>query len=366
MTGNLGTNLTYDLSTSPAAISIVNDGKTLMIDPGIVFPAGENLTVSWSGLHDATCDAEVDPPTWAFQVTGPPCTPGLNGMVGNAMSRIPTGLSTTPVEYFVAADSDPNGYVYVGGTADLYRTPKAGGTTQDIEALDTLTSTHLGYDMLVDGNQIFTLESNTSTTVTSNLLWRLSSDGGATWTKENYMQLPQAANDDMRAITSYKGRYYMTTDESIDGTQIWSVAAASSALPQTAVLEVTVPDDEYCDAIALDDVYYYLACYSGRIIRVDRVTHVKELITDAFSVNITKNALHAHDFDGDGHADALYFSSYYEEVDYVCKPGGSGPFYTGVLASFGSGSSNYGLGFDPVSHVLWMFDDDTREFVKIE
>ncbi|NVB84740.1 MAG: hypothetical protein HOV81_40595 [Kofleriaceae bacterium] len=365
ITGDLGTSLTYDLATAPSAIAIVNDGKTLVIDPGIVFPAGENLTVSWSGLHDATCNALINPPTWAFQVTGPPCTPGVNGMVGNTLSRIPTGLSTAPTEYYVATDTAPNGYVYFGGTTQLYRTPKAGGTTQDIVSLATITSSHLGYDMLVDGDQIFTLDS--STTATSNVLWRLSSDAGATWPKQNYMQLPQTPNDDLRAITSYKGRYYLTTDESTDGTQIWSVAAASSALPQTAVLEATIPDEDYCDGIALDDNYYYLACYGDdRIIRVDRVTHVTELITVAYDVNITKNALHAHDFDGDGHADALYFSSYYEEVDYVCNPGGTGPFYTGVLASFGSGTSNYGLGFDPVNGVLWMFDDDTKELVKIE
>jgi hypothetical protein len=288
----------------------------------------------------------------------------MNGMVGTTMTRIPTTISSI-TEYFVAADTNPNGYVYIGGTADLYRAPKAGGTTENLETLAGVTSTQEGYEMLIDGDQIFTLEA--STTATSNLLWRLSSDGGTTWTQQNYMQLPQVPNDDMKAIAAYNGRYYMATEESTAGTEIWSVAAASTALPETAVLELMLPDEKYCNAMAVDDDYFYLACYTGdRVVRVDRVTHATELITDAFDFNITKNSLHADDIDGDGHADVLYLSSYYGEVDYVCDPHASGPFYTGILTSIGAPSTNYGLGIDRVNKVLWLFDDDTKELVKVE
>src|SRR5690606_12538877 len=121
------------------------------------------------------------------------------------------------------------------------------------------------------GDQIFTLESVTGET--TGLLWRISADGGTTWSKQDYMTLPQAPNDDMRGITSYKGRYYITTSESSAGTEIWSVPASATILPQQAVLEATIPDEDYCSGIALDDKYYYLACYNAdRIIRVDRVT----------------------------------------------------------------------------------------------
>jgi hypothetical protein len=364
VTGNMGTSLSYDLATGPGEISVINGGKTLVIDPGIVFPAGESVNISWSGLHDATCDVLIAPPTWKVDVTGPPCTPGVNGIVGNTITRVPTGLTSSVTEYFVAADSSATGYVYVGGTSDLYRTPKAGGTTQDVEAAATLTSTQLGYDMIVVGNEIYTLESNT--TATSNVLWRLSTDGGATWVKENYMQLPQTPNDDLRAITEYKGRLYMTTDE-FSGTEIWSVPTGATTLPQNAVLEGTLTGEYYCDGVAADDFFYYLACSNGdRLIRVDRVTLATELISDSVDINSTKDAVHADDVDGDGRADALYVSSYYGEVNYVCAPGGAGPFYVDVLAVFSTSSSNYGLGFDRVNKVLWMFDDDTRDFVKIQ
>jgi hypothetical protein len=362
ISGNISTDLSFDLATGPPQVSLIDAGKTLVIDPGIVFPVGETVTVSWSGLVDATCGLAIAPPPWTFAVTGPPCTPGQDGMVGSSVTRIATGLSTLSEQY-VAVDDDPAGYVYVGGLSDLHRMPKAGGATQDVELAAGLTTSHLGYDMLVVGDEIFTLESNI--TATSNVLWRISTTGGATWSVENFMQLPQTPNDDLRAVTYHDGRIYMTTDEVV-ATEIWSIDATPATLPVIAVLEATIPDEQYCTGIALDDFYYYLTCYDDRLMRVDRTTLVPELMTDVIDINITKNAVHAHDFDSDGRADALYVGSYLEEVSYVCDPSASGPFWVDILASFGTSTSNYGLGFDPVGNALWMFDDDTREFVRIE
>jgi hypothetical protein len=362
VTGNMGTNLSYDLAMGPAAIAILDGAKTLQIDPGIVFSDDEILTISWTGLKTASCNTLIPAPTWTVQVTDPPCFPGQAGMVGTAQTRIPTGLATF-TEYFVAADEDPNGYVYVGGTGNLYRTPKAGGTTQDLEAIAGLTASHLGYDMVVLGSELYTLEAVTS--ATSGILWRLTTDGGATWPKQDYAQLPFVANDDMWSMAQYNGRIYFTTDEGTDGTQIWSVSAGASMFPQPATLETTALDEDFC-GIAVDDDYYYLSCSGGdRLVRVHRTTFAKELITDAIDFNSTRNAIHIHDIDGDGRADVLYVQGYGEEVNYVCAPN-TGPFYTDVLTGFGTGTSNYGLGFDKANGVLWMFDDDTREFVKIQ
>jgi hypothetical protein len=365
ITGTMGTNLSYDLATGPEQVSLINGGKTIVIDPGLVFPEDETLTVVWAGLMDATCAAPIASPAWSFTVTGPPCAPGEDGMVGTAMTVIPaTGVSSI-TEQYVAVDTDPNGYVYVGGTSNLYRVSKAGGAFQNLNTLAGVGTAQLGYDMIVVGSEVYTLDSNL--TATTNQLWRITTTGGATWALQNYMQLPMPPNDDLRAVTYYGGRLYMTTDELTDGTEIWSVPAASSLLPEIAVLEANIPLEEYCTGIAVDAQYYYLTCYNDdRVLRVDRVTQEKVVLTQQWDINITKNAVHAHDFDADGITDALYVHSYHEEVYYVCKPAGVGPYFTGVLASFGSGTSNYGLGFDPVEPALWMFDDDTRELVKIE
>jgi hypothetical protein len=72
ITGDMGTNLSYDLAMGPGEVAIINDGKTMMIDPGIVFPIGETLTVTWTGLNDTTCGKPIAPPTWAFTLSGPP------------------------------------------------------------------------------------------------------------------------------------------------------------------------------------------------------------------------------------------------------------------------------------------------------
>jgi hypothetical protein len=365
LTGTLGTSRAYDLATGPAEIAIINGGRTLIIDPGLVFPASEILTVSWSGLVDSTCGKPIASPTWSFQVTGPPCAPGVDGMVGNTITLFPTGLGTI-TENYVAADDRPNGFVYVGGATTLHRMPKSGGPVENVVTAAGLSSIHLGFDMVTVGDEVYTLESNTN--AATNQLFRITTNAGATWTVQNYAQFPQTPNDDLRGITFYKGRLYMTTDESIDPTQIWSIPASSSTLPELAVLEAEIPDEDFCTGVAVDDHYFYLACSNDdRLLRVDRVTKVKEVITNQIDININKNVIHAHDIDNDGRADVLYVQTGFEQVHYVCDPNtGTGPFFVDVLASFGTGSSNFGLGFDPVSRVLWMFDDDTRELVKIE
>jgi hypothetical protein len=362
VSGDQGTNLAYDLATGPAEIALVNDGKTLVIDPGIQLPPGETITVGWTGLRDATCGSTIAPPAWTFLVTGPPCVPGLGGMVGTTMTRIPTGVASF-TEQFVAVDTNPTGYVYVGGLSNLYRTPKAGGATQDVEAIAVLTATQLGYDMLIHGADLFTLESNT--TATSNQLWRISTTGGASWALQNYLQLPAAPNDDLRALAHHGDRLYAITDDTA-ATEIWSVADAAATLPAPAVLVTTLAGETNCTGLAVDAANFYLACGGGdRLLRVDRATFAVTVITTSIDFNTTKTALHVHDFDGDGVTDALYVSSYDEQVHYVCDPGDAGPHWIDVLVSFGNGTSNFGLGFDPVADTLWMFDDDTRELVSI-
>lgn len=369
VTGNLGTNLVFDLATTPDAISFINRGKTIVIDPGIVFPVGETVTVSWSGLVDASCGAPIVSPTWTFDIGGAPCTPGQNGMVGSSVTRMPTGAPTF-TEYYVVADANPNGYVYFGGDAALYRMPKAGGAIEDIEAVAGLTAGMLGQEMFIAGNEIYLIE-NTTSAVTSNLLWRISTDGGATWNVENYMQLPQPANDNIVASDYFDGRIYLATHESTNGTEIWSVAAGATTLPQMAQLEALIPDEDAdtCSGLAVDSVYYYLACSGGdRLIRVHRTTLNTELISDSINFSATNNALYAHDIDGNGRADVLYVGRDSEDVRYVCDPSGLGPFFADVLAGWGSSTAttNYGLGFDPVAGVLWTIDDANRDLLEIE
>ncbi|HEY5921772.1 MAG TPA: hypothetical protein VIV11_08880, partial [Kofleriaceae bacterium] len=72
VTGSLGTNLSFNLAMAPAQLAIVNNDKTLLIDPGIVFPQDETVTIAWTGVFDSTCGKPIPAPTWTVELTGPP------------------------------------------------------------------------------------------------------------------------------------------------------------------------------------------------------------------------------------------------------------------------------------------------------
>jgi hypothetical protein len=369
ITGDLGTNLSYDLATPQTAVTFANDNRTMVIDPATPLVPGETITVSWSGMVDAFCAAAVTPPAWSFDVLTPSCTPGTGGMVGTTVNRLATGLASF-TENYVAADHSPTGWVYVGGASNLYRLPKSGGAIEDVVIAAGITSTQLGSAMAIAGGSIFTLDTTTSTT--TSFLWRLSTSGGVTWNPLGYARWPTSPTDIARAAFLHGGRLYFVTDEITAGvaTQIWSVSASAVMLPADAMFEGSVTGEEDCDGITGDDDYFYMTCGNNdRVVRVDRTTFVSELVTDAIDLSLTKNEIHADDFDADGDADALYVTSDEERVHYICSPSGAGPFWADILVTFGTGTAgagNFGLGFDPVANVLWAYDDDTQEFVSIQ
>jgi hypothetical protein len=368
LTGDQGTTLSFDLSTSPSQVTFSNANRTVTINSGTPFHTGENVTVSWSGLVDKFCGAAIAPPTWAFHVPTPSCIPGTNGMVGATMTRIPTGISSF-TEYFVAADDQPNGYIYLGGTLDLYRVPKAGGSFEDVVDISGMSTSPLGYSMVVSGSQVFSLDNTTSTS--SSFLTRLTTSGGVTWNPLGYATWGSTPGASPYAMTLYQGRIYVVTNEFTNGaaTEIWSVPASAVVLPQTPVLEGSFTTEEECEGLAMDDHFFYLTCddSNNHLVRVDRTTFQTEVMTTSINLSSTKNDLYAHDFNGDGTADALYIKTDDETVRYLCTPAGAPPFWSDILASFGSATTtlNYGLGFDPVANTLWAEDDDTRELISI-
>jgi hypothetical protein len=370
ITGNLGTSLTYNLAATPAPtqVTFVNGGRTVQINPAVSFMPGETITVTWSGLVDNFCGAAIPSPTWTFNLMTPTCTPGAAGMVGTTMTRRATGIGSF-TENYVYADEAATGYVYVGGTTELYRVPKAGGAFQDVSTAAGITSTPLGYSVLVIADRIFTLDTVTATT--SPFLWRLSTSNGLTWNPLGYAQYPTTAGASSYSMVNYKGTIYIATNETTAGagTQIWSVSPSAVSLPTQPVLVGTITGAEECDSLAIDDFYFYLTCDDDdRIVRASRTTFQAQLITGAIPLNVTKNELRAHDTTGDGRADVLYVKNDDETVRYICGPGASGPFWHGILVDFGgtATTSNYGLGFDPVANVLWAYDDDTQELISIQ
>jgi hypothetical protein len=296
----------------------------------------------------------------------PTCTPGTAGVLAGTYTRVPTGLSSF-TEYYVAADADPTGYLYVGGTGDLHRMPKAGGATEDVETLASLGTTHLGYDMAIDGLNIYTLD---ATTTSSGRLYRISADGGATWSVADYASFATNPSDDFRTVIVDGAQLLMMTEEftTTVGTEVWAVSGAATP-PEAATSYVTFAETG-CTGLAADSTYLYAACDdSNTVVRVNRTTGAVAVVTNAIPLNATKNAVVAVDTTADGIADVLYVQVTTEEVHYVCTPAASGLQYTGVLVDWSEGASstaNYGLALDPASGDLWAWDDDTREFIRIQ
>lgn len=383
ITGNQGTSLGYDLSTGPTQVSFNSAGDVMTVDPGVAFPPGEELTLSWIGLGDQICSAPIAPPVPAYtqNVVVPPCVPGQNGLNAGAVSVIPTGGPSFS-EYFMATDTSTSGWVYAGGTTSLYRYRKDGSAVEDLEdptRLGSLPSSVLGYGGLWYDSALYVIDSATGTTLPVNgRMWRLTNDDGATWAQQDMAQWSTTAPaDDFRAMAEYGGRIYMITQEgtsSVD-TEIWSIDPKAAVLPDEAVLEGTFPSaNSYgCSALAVDASYYYAICGSPSatepVIRVDRTTLAVTILADKPATGIdfsgTVNSIFGADNDNDGIFDYLYIKGWYERGHYMCDPAGT-PYISQHYTFATDGSSNYGSTYDPVNNVIWNIDDSNRDLIKVE
>ena len=376
LTGTGGTSSTFTIPSPNVTFSA--DGKTVTIKPDGFFVAEEQVTVSVSGIRHLHCASTFPAKTWSFAVPPAVCNPGFDGMNGGRMTRIPIPAAGSFItEYFVAADTDPNGWVYTGGTSHLLRVRKDGSTYQNVTALASLGTAELGYDMLIDGQNIYVLEGKTSGT--SGHFRRISSDGGATWEKTDMATFGTGTSDDpedqLNSVALHGGTFFFLTRETTFtvNSQIWAFDK-SAAVPATAqvIREFGANAYHYCNGLAVDNNSFFTTCRKGsatsspyHIVRIDRTTGAITDLGDPVPGNTTAMALHAADKNGDGLADYLYFQEDVEEGYFVCSPYAATPWLS-KLYSFGTGTGNYGLGFDPVSNVLWAVDDDTAEFVKIQ
>ena len=296
----------------------------------------------------------------------PTCIPGMGGVLAGTVTRIPTtGISSLSESYVVP---DAAGSVYVGGAFDLYRVPKTGGAAEDIGTTAMLASANLGYDMLVDGMNLYTLD---ATTTGSGRLYRISEDGGATFNVVDYASFAMTPEDDFRSVIADGAQIYMMTEEFTDsvGTEIWQVDRAAAA-PAPSTLSLTAAGFVDCSGFAADASYFYAACGDpDAVVRIDRTTGVAEAVTTDINLGSAADKLVAVDTTADGIADVLYVQSGSEQVYYVCTPTAAGQQFTGVLADWSDGTStafSYGLSLDPVTGNLWAWDDDTFELIRIQ
>ena len=371
VTSTGGVSLTFVLP-SPA-VTFSTDKKKMTIDPGVTFTAGDSISVTWSGLGDTACGTLVPAPAWTFTAAQVTCGPGTAGMVGANTTVVPSNSIGTFTDYYSAADGNPNGYVYVGGTTELYRMPKAGGFLEDIAGRFGLTASHLGYTMHIDGQAIYTADSKT--TGTNGHLYRISNDGGTTWDPVDMAEFASVPKGGIESLASWGGRIYMMTNETTASvtTQIWSIDPTSATLPAAATLELEFGANAYmyCSGLVVDRDYFYVSCRAGSsgsnyvVLRITRANGTVVETASGLIGSTTTMALKGRDHNGDGIVDFLYRRANTSTVQYICGPA-SGAGIVGDLHTYGSGTSDYGIGYDPVGNVMWLFNDDDNSFVRLD
>jgi hypothetical protein len=143
ITGNMGTSLTYDLSTGPAEVAILDGNKTLQLDPSIVFPLGETVTVTWTGLYDATCSKPIAAPSWTTTFLGPfySVTSGTtaysDACVGGTQQALKSGTTDDGLTNLITL---PAGFQFFGQAA----TQVVASTNGWLSVDTSLTGTYLG------------------------------------------------------------------------------------------------------------------------------------------------------------------------------------------------------------------------------
>lgn len=366
ITGNLGTSISYDLAEDPAQIFVSNDQLEIWISPRRKFPSGEQLTVSWSGLEDI-CGSEVPVPSWTVTTPLPPCEPGIGGIIGS---------STTAVNHFQAAsfsrstatDNDPNGWVYNTGFVSFYRFSKDGTMAEDMDVPNRAGNL---YPTLVftEGESVYGVTNVHQPAPMSGSVVRITDNNGQTWANRDMVRWSNfEPSGPIRGFAAYGGRIYLSTlaREGVP-TEIWSFDPHAAVLPNEAVLEATLPGYSTCSGLAIDAQNYYLACdpAPGPLLRIDRVTLATTVLTTAFNISVNQNVIHGDDLDADGLFDVLYFQTLAKENYYLCDP--TGMPYAALHSQIGNfNNSNYGLAFDRGLHVLWSYDADVGELIRIE
>lgn len=370
ITGDLGTNITYDLTTNPSQVGYLDGDRTMRINTSTSYPASEHLTVSVTGLQDTRCGNPVPTTPWEVDVLGTArCTPGAAGMVGTTQTSFPTGLATGWLSY-VEPDASPSGWIYVGNAWRLHRMPKAGGATQDVAILAGLDQEHLGTHMLIDGQNLYVVNTTDSAT---GVVWRISTDGGSSWTVEDFASFPVPLTDDIAGITTHGNSIYLLTVGYQGGgaPQIWSMARNPSSVPTVVTFEGIVDVPEGCSGFALDDDYFFTACGTGffgnremvRIPRTGGPFFPIELLQGALGSGSI--SMRVADTDTDGSADLLYVRGSNEYVFSLCGPHTPAPVF-GTFIDYGAVSGSRGLGFDKTANTLWVYDDDTQELLRFQ
>lgn len=303
--------------------------------------------------------------SYTVSVTPVPCAPGRDGAVGQTLTTLTVPSSFSASVRAMAADASATGWVYfVEPGIGFNRFRKDGsGKEDDIHTGFSLAAGDIGYEMDIDGNDIYL--TNDSTSCTSMCVYRVSSDGGATFSIQDMATFTSAPNDDLRGIAVRGNTMYVITHDSVE-TELYSIDI-SGTLPATATRLGVFSGLEYCSGLDVDANYLYTVCNdidgTNRvgIARIALGTWAASpyLATPSFFTVGTDiiSGVYGQDLDADGGFDILYVTGDSGDDLYSCTGATGSRFEAEWLTAF-SGDDE-GMAFDLTSGRLYKVDESS-------
>lgn len=317
--------------------------------------------------------------TFTLTLNAPPCAPGQDGAIAGMVTNITVPSNFSGSVRGMAADDSATGWVYfVEPNLGFNRFRKDGSQKEDdIQTQITgLANGDIGYEMDIDGNNIYVTSDDTACTTTC--VYRLSNDGGATFSFQDLADFtaPGSPNDDLRGIHVDGNTMYVITHNPVE-TELWSINLGGT-LPDTAPVRLaTFPDLETCSGLEGDDSFLYTACNdvnggsSVGVARIDLATLVAEVVVETpsfFTVGSDIiSALYGQDLNADGDFDILFVTGDSGDDLYVCEPAAStvGNNLSAEWLDDFSGDDE-GMAFDRVNGAFYKVDEFSDAAAEIE
>jgi hypothetical protein len=305
---------------------------------------------------------------FTLEVTGPPCAPGQNGVVGSASAPVPVSVvGGIPGPSFTgefAADTSTAGWTYFIAPGVLARVSKDGATQQNLlTSIPGLSGTDAGREIQFVGNDIYIASQSTGTT---RRVLRISTDGGATFSVQDMVTFPAGVPGSVRGIFVDGSTMFMLMHNSADVALL--SANIGGSLPATAVELIRSSDVGNCSGLAGDSVALFTACGTERlpppvnddpVLRLDRANlSVSVFFNNISTFNVDDsdiNSFDTQDVDGDGIAEILFIDGEETSDDkfYFCNPSTGIQFFEELYPNT---TTDRGFGLDTVNGVLWLFD----------
>ena len=360
--GSLPPGLTLDASGTPST--------TLSGTP--TMNGTFNFTVEVTDFFGQTASQAL-----SVTFTAPPCSRGTGGLVGTTSTMLVVDSTFPSNVTGLATDTSTSGYVYwvndgsgFSTNGDLERFDKVTGVSEDVAALvPGLNLPDIG-QIHVDatGDDIYLTSADSS--CTTDCVWRISSDGGQTFTLDALGDFTTLSpNDDFNGIVEYDGTIFVITDDFTEA-ELYSMPASASSTTVPTLLG-SFQDLGDCQGLAADDDYIYTLCdddsggVTEGIVRIDRTTFGFEIqeFDLGFITGSTGGQIYADDTDADGLADFLYAQGDSGNQHYVCDPTGALPWFSGAL---GGDGDDEGLAYDAANQVIWQIDESTDDAYSLQ